>query len=148
VPIGVDLRIRDGGQRAVGAALTFSRGGAVGLVATWVQYGFALVLFLAGVQRIDQSLYEAASVDGAKTWHKFRYVTLPALRGEIVVAFVVSLIAALRVFDLVFVMTRGGPARWDEDLVVEGHLLPGEFVDRPLARLVGLGEVVQQASFG
>ena len=83
---------------------------AVGLVAAWVQYGFAMVLFMAGVQRIDRNLYEAAAVDGANTWHKFRYVTLPGLRGEIVVAVVISMIAALRVFDLVFVMTRGGPA--------------------------------------
>jgi raffinose/stachyose/melibiose transport system permease protein len=83
---------------------------AVGLVASWVQYGFALVLFLAGAQSVDRSLYDAASVDGAGTWAKFRYVTLPALRGPVVVATTVSLIAALRVFDLVFVMTRGGPA--------------------------------------
>lgn len=83
---------------------------AVGLVASWVQYGFAMVLFLAGIQQIDRSLYEAAAVDGAGVWAKFRHVTLPGLRGPIVVAVTVSLIAALRVFDLVFVMTRGGPA--------------------------------------
>ena len=84
---------------------------AVGLVASWVQYGFAMVLFLAGVQKIDPSLYQAAAVDGAGRWAKFRHVTLPGLRGEIVVALTVSMIAAIRVFDLVFVMTRGGPAR-------------------------------------
>jgi raffinose/stachyose/melibiose transport system permease protein len=84
---------------------------AVGLVASWVQYGFALVLFMAGVQSIDRSLYDAASVDGAGMWAKFRYITLPGLRGPIVVATTVSMIAALRVFDLVFVMTRGGPAQ-------------------------------------
>lgn len=84
---------------------------AVGLVASWVQYGFAMVLFMAGVQSIDRTLYDAASVDGAGMWGKFRYVTLPGLRGPIVVAVTVSMIAALRVFDLVFVMTRGGPAR-------------------------------------
>ena len=83
---------------------------AVGLVGSWVQYGFAMVLFLAGIQQIDRTLYEAAAVDGAGVWAKFRHVTLPDLRGPIVVAVTVSLIAALRVFDLVFVMTRGGPA--------------------------------------
>jgi raffinose/stachyose/melibiose transport system permease protein len=82
----------------------------VGLVGSWVQYGFAMVLFLAGIQQIDRSLYEAADVDGAGVWAKFRHVTLPGLRGPIVVAVTVSLIAALRVFDLVYVMTRGGPA--------------------------------------
>lgn len=84
---------------------------AVGLVASWVQYGFAMVLFMAGVAHIDRSLYDAAAVDGATAWQKFRHVTLPGLRGEIVVALTVSMIAALRVFDLIFVMTRGGPAR-------------------------------------
>lgn len=83
---------------------------AVGVVATWVQYGFAMVLFLAGIQRIDRTLYEAAAVDGAGRWQRLWHVTLPGLRGEIVVATVVSLIAAVRVFDLVFVMTRGGPS--------------------------------------
>jgi raffinose/stachyose/melibiose transport system permease protein len=83
---------------------------AVGVVGSWVQYGFAMVLFLAGIQQIDRTLYEAAAVDGAGVWAKFRHVTLPGLRGPIVVAVTVSLIAALRVFDLVFVMTRGGPA--------------------------------------
>ncbi|MBA2317833.1 MAG: sugar ABC transporter permease [Euzebyales bacterium] len=83
---------------------------AVGLVATWVQYGFAMVLFLAGIQRIDRALFDAAAVDGAGPWARFRHITLPGLRGEIVVALTVSMIAAFRVFDLVFVMTRGGPA--------------------------------------
>jgi raffinose/stachyose/melibiose transport system permease protein len=83
---------------------------AVGLVASWVQYGFAMVLFLAGLQKIDRDQYDAAAVDGAGPWARFRYVTLPGLRGELVVALTVSMIAALRVFDLVFVMTRGGPA--------------------------------------
>ncbi|MGI8874098.1 MAG: carbohydrate ABC transporter permease [Egibacteraceae bacterium] len=83
---------------------------AVGLVATWVQYGFAMVLFLAGIQRIDRALFDAAAVDGAGPWARFRHITLPGLRGEIVVALTVRMIAAFRVFDLVFVMTRGGPA--------------------------------------
>jgi raffinose/stachyose/melibiose transport system permease protein len=83
---------------------------AVGVVGSWVQYGFAMVLFLAGVQQIERSLYEAAAVDGAGVWAKFRHVTLPGLRGPIVVAVTVSMIAALRVFDLVFVTTRGGPS--------------------------------------
>ena len=92
---------------------------AVGLVATWVQYGFAMVLFLAGIQRIDRDLYDAAAVDGAGPWARFRHVTLPGLRGEIVVAVTVSLVAALRVFDLVFVMTRGGPANTTEVVAFE-----------------------------
>jgi raffinose/stachyose/melibiose transport system permease protein len=82
---------------------------AVGSVGTWVQYGFCMVLFLAGAQRISASLYEAAQLDGANAWQQFRYITLPGLRPEIIVAMVSTLIAALRVFDLVFVTTKGGP---------------------------------------
>jgi raffinose/stachyose/melibiose transport system permease protein len=82
---------------------------AVGIIATWVQYGYCLTLFMAGVQRIDESLYDAAKVDGANDWHQLLHVTIPGIRAEISVALVTTFIAALRIFDLVFVTTRGGP---------------------------------------
>jgi raffinose/stachyose/melibiose transport system permease protein len=82
---------------------------AVGLVATWVMYGLCMVLFLAGVQKIPTSLYDAARMDGAGPVREFVHVTLPGLRHEIVVALVLTIIAALRNFDLVFVTTGGGP---------------------------------------
>ncbi|HML21172.1 MAG TPA: sugar ABC transporter permease [Aggregatilinea sp.] len=87
---------------------------AAGLVGTWVEYGLCMVLFIAGVQSISEDLYEAAKVDGANAWHQFRYVTLPGLQQQMLVAFVLTFIAALRVFDLVFVLTRGGPGRKTE----------------------------------
>ena len=83
---------------------------AIGAVGTWVGYGFAMVLFIAGVQRIDEDLYDAAMLDGAGEFEQFRAITLPGLRPEITVALVTTLIAALRTFDLVYVLTRGGPA--------------------------------------
>ena len=89
---------------------------AVGAIGTWVQYGFCMVLFLAGIQRISPELYEAAQLDGAGEYQQFRHVTLPGLRPEIVVALITTLIAALRVFDLVFVTTKGGPG--EQTLVV------------------------------
>lgn len=81
----------------------------VGLVGTWVEIGLAMVLFLAGVARIPQELYEAARVDGAGPVREFFAVTLPGLRGEIAVALTLTIVAALRNFDLVWVTTRGGP---------------------------------------
>jgi raffinose/stachyose/melibiose transport system permease protein len=81
----------------------------VGLAATWVMYGLCMVLFIAGVQKIPTSLYDAARVDGAGPVREFFAVTLPGLRNEIVVAAVLTMIAALRNFDLVFVTTAGGP---------------------------------------
>lgn len=82
---------------------------AVGFVGTWVQYGFCLVLFVAGAQRIEEQLYDAAKIDGAGELQQLWNITLPSLRSEMSVALVTTLIAALRVFDLVFVTTRGGP---------------------------------------
>lgn len=85
---------------------------AVGSVGTWVQYGLCMVLFIAGAQSINEDLYDAARVAGANAWQEFRYVTLPGLSQQILVAFVLTFIAALRVFDLVFVLTRsGGPGK-------------------------------------
>jgi raffinose/stachyose/melibiose transport system permease protein len=84
---------------------------AVGAVGSWVQYGLCMVLFLAGAQAIDEELYDAAKVMGANALQQFRYVTLPGLRQQLLVAFVLTFIAALRVFDLVFVLTNGGPGK-------------------------------------
>jgi raffinose/stachyose/melibiose transport system permease protein len=82
---------------------------AVGLVGTWVTAGFCMVLFLAGVQKIPTSLYDAARVDGAGPLHEFFAVTLPGLRNELVVVLTLTIIWALRTFDLIYVTTRGGP---------------------------------------
>jgi raffinose/stachyose/melibiose transport system permease protein len=82
---------------------------ALGLVGTWVTFGLCLVLFLAGIQKIPTSLYEAARVDGAGRWREFLTVTLPGLRGELAVALTLTTIIALRSFDLIYVSTSGGP---------------------------------------
>jgi len=84
---------------------------AVGLIGTWVMYGLAMVLFTAGVQKIPQSLYDAARVDGAGPVREFFAVTLPGLRAEIAVALTLTTIAALRNFDLIYITTKGGPGR-------------------------------------
>ncbi|AUG99885.1 sugar ABC transporter permease [Pectobacteriaceae bacterium CE70] len=82
---------------------------AVGLVATWYFFGFCLVLFMAGLQRMDPSLLEAAELDGSSRRQKFMRITLPALRPEIRVATLLTVIAGIKAFDLVYVMTHGGP---------------------------------------
>ena len=82
---------------------------ALGLVGTWVTFGLCLVLFLAGIQKIPTTLYEAARVDGAGRWREFLTVTLPGLRGELAVALTLTTINALRTFDLIYVSTSGGP---------------------------------------
>jgi raffinose/stachyose/melibiose transport system permease protein len=82
---------------------------AVGLIGTWVMYGLAMVLLVAGVQKIPTSLYDAARVDGAGPVREFFAVTLPGLRNEVAVALTLTTIAGLRNFDLVYITTGGGP---------------------------------------
>ena len=92
---------------------------AVGVVATWMEYGLVMVLFLAGIQKIPLELYDAARVDGAGLWQEFRAVTLPGLRNELAVAVVVTVIASFRNFDLVFNLSRGGPGTSTDVPVLE-----------------------------
>jgi raffinose/stachyose/melibiose transport system permease protein len=82
---------------------------AVGVIGTWVTTGLCVVLFMAGVQRIPLSRYEAARVDGAGPLREFFAVTLPGLRNELAVALSLTVITALRAFDIIFVTTKGGP---------------------------------------
>ncbi|MEU4226728.1 sugar ABC transporter permease [Nonomuraea sp. NPDC026600] len=82
---------------------------AVGVVGTWFETGLVTVLLLAGMSRIPPELYEAARLDGAGAVKEFFAVTLPSVRGEIAVALTLTVIAALRTFDLVYITTRGGP---------------------------------------
>lgn len=93
---------------------------AVGSIGTWVQYGFCMILFLAGMQRISEEYYEASSLDGANAFQQFIHITIPGLRPEIGVALITTIIAALRVFDLVFTTTRGGPG---DSTLVTGFLI-------------------------
>ncbi|WP_409201279.1 carbohydrate ABC transporter permease [Luteipulveratus flavus] len=82
---------------------------AVGLIGTWFETGLVTVLLLAGMGRIDTQLYEAARLDGAGPVRELLAITLPAIRGEIAVALTLTVIAALKTFDLVYVATKGGP---------------------------------------
>jgi raffinose/stachyose/melibiose transport system permease protein len=82
---------------------------AVGFVGTWVQMGLCIVLFLAGISKIPRDLYDAVRLDGAGPVREFFTIVLPALRNEISVALTLTVIAALRNFDLVYMTTRGGP---------------------------------------
>ncbi|MFE5256831.1 carbohydrate ABC transporter permease [Streptomyces coelicoflavus] len=81
----------------------------VGLIGTWVSTGLCFLLLLSGIGKIDPSLYEAAGLDGAGRLRQFRHITVPGLRKEIGVACTVTVIAALAGFDVVYVMTGGGP---------------------------------------
>jgi multiple sugar transport system permease protein len=83
---------------------------AIIITSVWKDLGFVLVLFLAGLQAIPNDYYEAASLDGANGWARFRYVTLPLLAPTTFFVIIISLINSFQVFDQVWVMTEGGPA--------------------------------------
>lgn len=82
----------------------------------WRMTPFVAILLLAGLQQIDPAVYEAARMDGAGAWRQFREITLPLLRPALAVAVLFRALDAFRVFDLVFVMTGGGPGTATEPL--------------------------------
>ena len=101
---------------------------AVGLVGAWVLTGFCTLLLASGISKIDRVLYDAAKVDGAGRFREFFAVTLPGVRREIGVCVIVTMIGALASFDIVFIMTRGGPGR--ETLVPGVQIYRQAFVER------------------
>jgi multiple sugar transport system permease protein len=79
------------------------------VVSVWLSMGYNMVLFLAGLQGIPETLYEAARIDGASRWAQFRHVTLPLLTPTIFFITIIGFINSFQVFPLVWVMTEGGP---------------------------------------
>jgi raffinose/stachyose/melibiose transport system permease protein len=79
-------------------------------IMVWVQIGYPLVIFMAGLQRIDPEIYEAADLDGASWWQRFSRITVHLIRPEFYVVLVTTTIAALKIFGQIFVLTRGGPS--------------------------------------
>lgn len=92
---------------------------AVAMVAVWKNFGFYMVIFLAGLQDIPASLYEAARMDGAGAWRRFTNVTLPLLSNTFAFVLIFALIAALQAFDQIYVMTGGGPYGHTQTIVME-----------------------------
>lgn len=82
---------------------------AVIIYSIWKGLGYNMVIYLAGLQGIPESLYEAAKIDGATSWTLFRYITLPMLSPTTFFLIVMGIIGGFRVFDVVYVMTKGGP---------------------------------------
>jgi ABC-type sugar transport system permease subunit len=87
---------------------------AVLVAAIWAEVGFVFVVFLAGLQNVSKDLLEAATIDGANGWQRFKDVTVPQLSNVINVVTALLLIGGFNVFDIVFVMTGGGPANATE----------------------------------
>jgi len=84
---------------------------AIILVSVWKNFGYNMLVFLAGLQTIPEELYEAADLDGAGGWRRFRHVTLPMLGPTLVFVGIVTMIAAFQIFSEPYVMTQGGPLK-------------------------------------
>ncbi|HUC94049.1 MAG TPA: sugar ABC transporter permease [Paenibacillus sp.] len=95
----------------------------------WKTTPFMALLILAGLQMIPANLYEAAKVDGAGLWSRFRHVTLPMLRSSILVALLFRTLDAFRVFDIVMVMTGGGPGNSTESISVYAYKVMMRYLD-------------------
>lgn len=90
-------------------------------MAAWRNLGFLMVIFLAGLQTISADLYEAAEVDGANRWQRFRGITLPLMRPTLLFAAVITGIGYVQFFEEVFVMTEGGPLNSTLSLALYGY---------------------------
>ncbi len=90
---------------------------AIAFMSVWKGVGYTMVIFLAGLQGIPDTYYEAAEVDGASSWQAFRHLTIPLLRPAMVFVLVTGLIGALQAFTAMYVMTQGGPVNATRTIV-------------------------------
>jgi multiple sugar transport system permease protein len=88
------------------------------IMSVWKSFGYNMVLFLAGLQGVPQHLYDAAKVDGASGWQRFRDVTVPMLSPTTFFVVIISIIGSFQVFDQALVMTNGGPGTATTTLVL------------------------------
>jgi len=101
--------------------------GAVIFVDIWKWSGFHLVIYLAGLQSIPRDLYEAARIDGANAWQRFRRITIPLLQPFTAINVLLATLGAFSVFDLIYVMTQGGPFKATNVAMVEIYLQAFQF---------------------
>jgi raffinose/stachyose/melibiose transport system permease protein len=85
---------------------------------SWQFMGFGMVIFLAGLQAVPSELYEAANIDGTSSWQRFRDITFPLIAPSVTVNVILTMIGSMKVFDLILVMTNGGPGDTSESLAL------------------------------
>ncbi len=117
----------------------------IGVIGTWFTFGLCMVLFVSGVQKIPLELYDAARVDGAGPVREFTAVTLPGLRNEILVAFVLTTINALRSFDIVYNTTAGGPG--NETIVPSMYMYQNAFLFNRVGYAAAIATILAIAIF-
>jgi multiple sugar transport system permease protein len=121
--------------------------GAVIVANLWRGFPFISLVLLAGLQAIPNALYEAAGVDGAGAWARFRHVTLPGLRRVMLIALTLDVINTVKYFDLIWVMTAGGPANRTEVLSTLIYRLAFQFFRTGRAAALAMVMVAALAVF-
>lgn len=103
----------------------------------WQDYGYNLIIFVAGLQSIPKELKEAAMIDGANAWQSFRHITVPLLRPTLLFVCVMTMLSSFQVFDIIQVMTNGGPQHQTRVLVLDIYLNAFRFQRMGWAAAVG-----------
>lgn len=106
-------------------------------VTVWKGLGYYMVIYLAGLQSISKELYEAAKMDGADGWRKHWYVTIPMMKPSILLVAVMSSIAAMKVFEEIYIMTGGGPLNASKTLVFYIYERAFDSLDMGYASAIG-----------
>jgi multiple sugar transport system permease protein len=110
----------------------------IAVTSAWKGFGYSMLILLAGLQAVPKSYLEAAMIDGASTWQRFRYVTLPQLRPVLFFVLVIETIGSFQVFDAMYVMTGGGPVRSSYSLVYFLYDSGFKYFDFGYASAIGL----------
>jgi multiple sugar transport system permease protein len=110
---------------------------AISALGVWKGIGWSMVIFLAALQGVPEELYEAASIDGAGPWRRFRHVTLPSIRNAIAFVSVLLVIGGFNVFISVYLMTAGGPANETQVLLTYMYSEAFSFLDFGYGSAIG-----------
>lgn len=111
---------------------------AVVLVDSWLSTPFIMLMTLAGLSALPEAPLEAAQVDGATGWKAFWFVTLPMLRPVLYVALMIRIVDSLKLFDIIFILTRGGPGRSTQTLGLLGYNTGFNFLETGRASAIGV----------
>ncbi|MET8340749.1 sugar ABC transporter permease [Streptosporangium canum] len=111
---------------------------ALAVVSVWKGFGYSMLILLAGLKSIPGSYLEAARVDGANAWQRFRRITLPLLRPALFFVLIIETIGAFQTFDTIYVMTGGGPARASYTLIYGLYEQGFKFFDFGYAATLGM----------
>ena len=110
----------------------------IAVTSAWKGFGYSMLILLAGLQAVPKSYLEAAMIDGAGTWQRFRHITLPQLRPVLFFVLVIETIGAFQVFDAMYVMTGGGPVRSSYSIVYFLYDSGFKYFDFGYASAIGL----------